>query len=137
MSGNNIKKTHSSHHRRSHSSSNKSSNYRAKRVDSSSEMERRGENIIYDKVRKEKLRLMIKRSIFCVLSLAIILYLLFSILTSGDSSKDFDFFNKGVSNEEVNELKNKIVKYEYYIEELEERLSEYEEVDGMFVKTEK
>ena len=145
MSENNVKKSHSSHrrssrsshHRSSHSSTDRNSNYRSKRVDASSEMERRGENIIYDKVRKEKLKLMIKRTVFCVLSIAIIFYLVISILSSGDSSTDFGFFNKGVSIEEVNELNNKIVKYEFYIEELEERLSEYEDVDGMFVKSKK
>lgn len=126
--------SHSSHHRSSHSSSNKNSHYRLKKNDPTSEKERRGENVIYDKVRKEKLKLMIKRSVFCILSVAIIFYLIFSIISSGDSSRDFDFFNKGVSIEEVNELKNKIIKYEFYIEELEERLSEYEEVDGMFIK---
>lgn len=129
--------SHSSHHRSAHSSSNRDSHYRTKKVDPTSEMERRRENIIYDKVRKERLQLMVKRSIFCVLSIAVIFYLIFSIMSSGESSTDFDYFNKGVSIKELNELNNKIINYEFYIEELEERLSEYEDVDGMFIKSKK
>ena len=128
-------KTHSSRHRSSlssHSSSNRNSHY-----NSTSEMEKRRKNIIYVKARNERLQLMVKRIIFCVSLIAVILYIIFSIISSSGSSTDFDFFNNGVSIEKVNELNNKIIEYEFYIEELEERLSEYEDVDGIFIKSKK
>lgn len=138
---NNVKTSHSSHHRHSHSSSGKSTHHhhRSKsdkyyksyhNKDISSEMERRGENIIYDKVRKERISLMIKRSIFCLVAIALIFYVVYSMTGTGGTTGNFDFFNRGLSTEEINEMKMKIIDYEQEIEELKERLSKYENVES-------
>lgn len=145
---NNVKTSHSSHHARSYSSSCRKRHYHhyskgskyyktSYSKDLSSEMERRGENVIYDNVRKEKINLMFKRSIFCLLAIALFIYIVYSLTHQSETYSDFKLFNKGISIEEANELNNKIIKYEFYIEELEERLSQYEEVDGMFIESKK
>ncbi len=133
--------SHSSYHSSSHSSggrhhhhhhhSKKYKYYKSSHDDFSSEKERRGENIIYNKVRKEKIKLMFKRSIFCLIVIALLIFIIYSMTRSNQSHEDFDLFNKGVSTEEINEMKNKVINYEYYIEELEERLSKYEEVESI------
>lgn len=122
----NKEKKYKSHHHHYHG--------RSKHYDPSSEMERRGQNIIYDKVRKEKLKEMTKRTIFVLLSVTILFLLIyFMTLPEGFNYKSF---NRDNSEEEVNMLKNKIIDYEYYIEELEERLSKYENVESIFDKNE-
>ncbi len=118
---------HSSHH---HHSSRRHSHY-SKEEEISSRMERAGKNIIYDNVRKEKIYLAFKRTSFCIIFLALIAFLIFSLLRNPDTDKEFKIFDNYTSEEEIIELKNKIIKYEYYIEELEERLSKYEEVEGI------
>lgn len=127
------KSSHSKHHHHHHHHG-RSKHYRRKEYDPSSEMERRGQNIIYDNVRKEKINNMIKRSIFVILIIAIIFLLIYFITLPSDAN--LKLFNRGNSKEEVNMLKNKIVDYEYYIEELEERLSKYEKVESIFEKNE-
>jgi len=138
---NNVKTSHSSHHRHSHSSSGRSTHHhhRSKNdkyyksshnKDISSEMERRGENIIYDKVRKERISLMIKRSIFCLAAIALVFYVVCAMTGTNETTSDFDLFNRGLSDEEINEMKMKIIDYEHEIEELKERLSKYENVES-------
>ena len=53
-------------------------------------MERRGKNIIYDKVRKERISLMIKRSIFCLVAIALIIYVVYSMTGTGGTTGNFD-----------------------------------------------
>ncbi len=117
---------HNHHHHHHHG--------RSKHRDPSSEMERRGQNIIYDRVRKEKIKEMMKRSAFLILAVTIVLLLIYFITLPDDV--DHKFFYRDNSEEEVNLLKNKIIDYEYYIEELEERLSKYENVESIFDKNE-
>lgn len=135
------KNHHTSRHRSSHSSSSAKRRHHhsdrhkySSNRDISSEMERRGENIIYDKVRKERIALMIKRSIFCILATAFLVFVVISMTSSGGTSGGFRFFNNTESKQEINDMKIKIVDYEHYIEELEERLSKYEEVESIFNK---
>lgn len=126
------KSSHSTHHHHHHHHHGSSKHYRKKEYDPTSEMERRGQNIIYDSVRKERVNLMIKRSAFVIFAIAITFILFYFMKTP--SEKSIDLFSSNATKEEVNVLKNKIVNYEYYIEELEERLSKYEEVDSIFEK---
>ena len=114
----------SKHHHHHRGSSKK---YRKTEYDPSSEMERRGQNIIYDNVRKERIQHMIHRSLFVICACFVLAILVYLMNNSGQSN--FDLFNIRSSREEVNMLKNKIVDYEYYIEELEERLSKYETIE--------
>lgn len=121
-----------SYHRHSshlHHSSRKHSHYLEEEI--SSKMERAGKNIIYDKVRKEKIYLAFKRTSFCIIFIALILFLIISLIKTPDTNKEFNLFGNKTSEEDIIELKNKIIKYEYYIEELEERLSKYEEVESI------
>lgn len=110
------------------SSRSSSADYESDREeeDISSEMERNGDNIIYRNMRKVKVFMMIKRTIFCCVALALIIFVISAIINSqpGDS---FSFFtNRDKKLEETNDLKIKIIQYEDKIEELEERLSRYE-----------
>ena len=123
---------HSSHHhnhRHHHRSRGYSKNH-SKGI--SSIMERNGKNIIYHKVRKEKIFLTFKRSAFLIIFIALILFLIFSILRNPDQVNGFRFFKSGATEQENIELKNKIINYEYYIEELEKRLSKHEKVESIF-----
>ncbi len=129
----NSKLSHSNHHHNHHHHGS-SKHYRKKEYDSSSEMERRGQNIIYDNVRKERIKQMIKRSVFVIFIIAI-LFVIFYFMTLPSESTP-NLFNGVTSKEEVNMLKNKIINYEYYIEELEERLSKYEKVERIIEKNE-
>lgn len=122
----NKEKKYKSHHHHYHG--------RSKHYDPSSEMERRGQNIIYDKVRKEKLKEMTKRTIFVLLSVTILFLLIYFMTLPEDV--DRKLFYRNTTEEEVNDLKNKLIDYEYYIEELEERLSKYESVESIFEKNE-
>ncbi len=97
--------------------------------DESSEMERRGENIIYRDMRKKKMSVMAKRTAFIVVVLCSFIFLIYAIINSDSESKNNIFTNNLHRTEEINELKIKIIDYEDYIEELEERLSKYEEVE--------
>ncbi len=125
---------HSSHHHHRNHHYSGSKNYQKRNYDPSSEMERRGENIIYDKVRKERIAQMIKRSIFVILSIAFILVVVYFMTSQGDTIFDNGVFNKNTAEAEINELKNKLIDYEYHIEYLENRLSRYENVDSIFDK---
>lgn len=123
---------YSSHHgsRHHHHKSKKYKYYH--KGDSSSAMERRGENIIYNNVRREKIALMIKRTIFIFIIVSLFIFSIYSIFFNDTSYKsDGRLFDKGISEQEVNDLKNKITDYEFYIEELENRLSKYESVDSI------
>lgn len=133
MSNTKEKKYHSSRHSSHRHHRHSSSKYYKKNYDPSSEMERRGENILYDKVRKERIAQMIKRSIFVILAIAFILVVVYFMTNPGDSVLEQKIFNKNNSTQaEVNELKNKLIDYEYHIEYLEKRLSKYENVDSIF-----
>ncbi len=123
---------HHSHHHHHHNGS--SSHHRKKEYDPSSEMERRRQNIIYDNVRKERIGQMVKRSIFVILAVSILLILIYFMISPNEGTRDL--FNSDTSKEEINVLKNKIINYEYYIEELEERLSKYEKVESIVEKNE-
>ena len=123
---------HSSHHHRHHHRSRGYS--RSHSEDISSKMERNGKNILDDTVRKEKIFLTFKRSAFMIIFITLILFLIFSIFQTPEQSNGFSFIKNRASQEETIELKNKITNYEYYIEELEERLSKYENVESIFDK---
>ena len=124
--------SHNHHHRSRHHSSSKY--YKKKNYDPSSEMERRGENILYDKVRKERIALMIKRSMFVIFAIALVLVLVYFMTNQGDTLLEQKLFNNNATEEQINELKNKLVDYEYHIEYLEKRLSKYEKVESIFDK---
>ena len=79
-----IKSSHSRHHsHHSHHHKGSSKYYRKKEHDSSSEMERRGQNIIYDNVRKERIKQMIKRSVFVIFAIAILFVIVFFMYCRG------------------------------------------------------
>lgn len=94
--------------------------------DISSEMERNGDNIIYRNVRKVKVFMMIKRTIFCCVALALIIFVISAIINSQPGDSLSFFTNRDKKLEETNDLKIKIIQYEDKIKELEERLSRYE-----------
>ena len=136
-------KSHHSHHRTSgnshrsgsgHHHSHSKKYYKSHHEDPTSIMERMGKNLIYDNVRKQRISLMIKRSVFCLVVLGLIAFSVYFLTSSDGTYKESGLFNKGISTEEANELNNKLVDYEEYIEELEERLSKYEEVEFKFYK---
>ncbi len=112
------KNSHHSHHNHHHSSKRR----------------RTGDNTIYDSVRKERINQMFKRSIFLIIATAVIIFIVYFMTKPEESFSDFELFNNGISEQEINELKNKITEYEFYIDELEERLSKYEEVESIFEK---
>lgn len=124
-------KTYGHYHSHSHHKSS-SKHYSKKEYDPSSEMERRGQNIIYDNVRKERIKQMIKRSIFVIVAITTLLVIFFFMTLPSEST--LHLINRNTSKEEVNVLKNKIIDYEYHIKELEERLSKYENVESIFEK---
>lgn len=107
---------HSSSGRHHHHHHRRKSSYQQK--DSSSAMERRGENIIYNNVRKEKISLMIKRIVFCILSIILIAYTIYIMAGFDENSVGGTIMNKGYSNEEINEMKIKIIDLEDEIERL-------------------
>lgn len=110
------------------SSRSSSADYESDREeeDISSEMERNGDNIIYRNVRKVKVFMMIKRTIFCCVALALIIFVISAIINSQPGDSLSFFTNRDKKLEETNDLKIKIIQYEDKIEELEERLSRYE-----------
>lgn len=91
-----------------------------------SDAERRGENIIYKNVRKNKIFLMIKRGCFCTIALLFIIFVIYSIFNSSPGDSMSFFSSNRVRTEELNELKIKVVQYEERIKELENKLAQYE-----------
>lgn len=93
--------------------------------DKSSEMERNGDNIIYRNVRKGKVFAMIKRTLFCIVIAALLIFTITSIINS-EPGESFSFFGAHSSKtEEIEDLKSKISQYEQRIEELEAELEQY------------
>lgn len=124
---NNKTEEHKHHHHHSHNK------YYYRQKDESSAMERKGENIIYTNVRKERIRLMIKRVVFCIISILLIAYTVYIMVGFDEYKTNKSIINKGYSTEEINEMKIKIIDYEETIEglkreneELKETLSKYE-----------
>ncbi len=100
-----------------------------------SQVKRKGSNA-YNNITREKMLYALKRTVFCIIFLSLIVFLVISVFKNSDTDTQFKLFENNATEEEVIELKNKIVKYEYYIEELEEKLSKYEYVKSIFEEQE-
>ena len=93
---------------------------------SSSEMERAGHSIIYERAKEYKMNMFMKRSLFCIVALLFIFFVSASIIDPDFMTDFMDFGRMNKKEKERNELKIKIIQYEERIEELEEIIEKYE-----------
>ncbi len=125
--------SHDSHHHHSHSSKYNlfiGENFNDDKYDHSAEMERKGQNVIYKYVHKQKISDMIRRSIFCLLLLSLLIFLIYSIVNTDSEKQNNGIFNHDNEDKDtIEELQDKIYDMEDYIYELENRLSQYEQIE--------
>lgn len=104
-----------------------SAKYSKKYHDSSSEMERRGKNIIYHEVKKQRVFENIKRVIFILLIMFIIIFSIFIISNPEYNVQMSNEKRDTVTYEEFYDLKTRLFEYEDRIEALEEKIDELTE----------
>lgn len=129
---------HHHHHRHHHKkednfvtgygdkSSSKKHHHHHHHSDSSSKRERKGINIEYTRVKRQRIIAMIKRSVFCTVLIAFIAFLIYSIINGESVVNTRIFDNDRKQTESVEDLRQKIIDLEFEIDKLQDKLKQYE-----------